>query len=160
VSIARAGLFVDRECSFTADMFHICQGTCMCASSEGGNKGKVLYCYGEVVLQRDLMRGDTNEPSEEEQTEIYFLQISQIVAYVVLILAILLVLLSIRKGLGKIQSQVKHILLTIPDGTNLDKPGCKTNSVWCNRDDEENRAVLYNNSDKIDSLNSVVSNVI
>ena len=39
------------------------------------------------MLQRDLMRGDTNEPSEEEQTEIYFLQISQIVAYVVLILA-------------------------------------------------------------------------
>ncbi|XP_023331215.1 uncharacterized protein LOC111703498, partial [Eurytemora carolleeae] len=89
-------------------MFHICQGTCMCASSgEGGfTKGKVLYCYGEVVLQRDLMRGQEEAPSAEEQSEIYLLQISQIVALVVLILAILIVLISIRKGLSKIQSQV------------------------------------------------------
>jgi hypothetical protein len=33
-----------------AGLFHVCQGTCLCASSsgEGYGKGKVLYCYGEV----------------------------------------------------------------------------------------------------------------
>ena len=33
-------------------MFHICQGSCFCAgpkTEEGFQKGKVLYCFGEVL---------------------------------------------------------------------------------------------------------------
>jgi len=136
----------------------------MCtASGEGGfSKGKVLYCYGEVVLQRDLMRNQDDSKAEEEQTEMYFLQISQIVAFVVLILAILLVLLSIRKGLTKIQSQVKHILMTMPENPDeivLDKqPNCRSNRAWQSKEDGELRDNLYH-PDKLESLTSVVSEV-
>ena len=32
------------------DHLQVCQGTCLCSpSTEGYGKGKVLYCYGEVV---------------------------------------------------------------------------------------------------------------
>ena len=44
-----------------AGLFHVCQGTCLCAASAGdgygsAGKNKVLYCYGEVSLQK-LGRG-------------------------------------------------------------------------------------------------------
>ena len=36
-------------------LFHVCQGTCLCATNPGDNygrtgHGKVLYCYGEVEM--------------------------------------------------------------------------------------------------------------
>ena len=31
-------------------LFHLCEGSCLCATSPNGKTNRVLYCYGEVVL--------------------------------------------------------------------------------------------------------------
>ena len=31
-------------------LFHLCEGSCLCATSPTGNTNRVLYCYGEVLF--------------------------------------------------------------------------------------------------------------
>ena len=31
-------------------LFHLCEGSCLCATSPTGNTNRVLYCYGEVTF--------------------------------------------------------------------------------------------------------------
>ena len=31
-------------------LFHLCEGSCLCATSPNGKTNRVLYCYGEVVF--------------------------------------------------------------------------------------------------------------
>lgn len=93
--------------------FQVCQGTCLCApSTEGYGRGKVLYCYGEVVLQRPNLR-----PSEEEekttQWEEQSLQLVQLVAVAVLLTLVFFVLLSICQGVSKLQGQLKKVLQSV-----------------------------------------------
>jgi len=91
-------------------MFQVCQGTCLCAPSpEGYGKGKVLYCYGEVVLQRANLR--TGEEEEKEADgQMFQLQLAQLVGVAVLLCAILLVLISIRRSISKLHKQIKKIV--------------------------------------------------
>jgi len=110
-------------------LFHVCQGTCLCASGsgEGYGKGKVLYCYGEVVLQRaNLRSGGEKEGNKDE--ELYTFQIIQLVSIVVLLLALLLVLLTIKQGLTRIQKQVKRILVLMPT-TSHSQPPSRPNTL-------------------------------
>jgi len=96
-------------------LFHVCKGTCLCASGSGDGygKGKVLYCYGEVVLQRANLRSDKKDSTQEDE-DLYTFQIVQLVSIVVLLLALLLVLMTIKQGLTRIQKQVKRILVLMP----------------------------------------------
>jgi len=96
-----------------AAAFQVCQGTCLCAPSpEGYGKGKVLYCYGEVVLQRANLRdGENEEGSDEEQ--VHTLHLVQLVAVAVLLSLVFLVLLSICQGVSKLQSQLRGVLRCI-----------------------------------------------
>ncbi|XP_023347353.1 uncharacterized protein LOC111716156 [Eurytemora carolleeae] len=108
-------------------LFHVCQGTCLCASSssEGYGKGKVLYCYGEVVLQRANLRSG-GEEGEENSEELYTFQIIQLISIVVLLLALLLVLVTIKQGLTRIQKQVKRILVLMPP---ISQPPSRPNTL-------------------------------
>jgi len=98
-------------------MLHICQGNCFCESSGSGfGKAKVLYCYGEVVLQRNL----PGTPDEEEeksplQLEAQHIQIIQIVVVFLLILAVLVVLLMIRSGVATVERQMKRVSQSLAD---------------------------------------------
>jgi len=95
-------------------MLHICQGNCFCESSGTSfAKAKVLYCYGEVVLQRNL-------PTPEEEPEQFpisldqdMVQVIQLVVVVLFILAILIVLLTIKSGITMIEKQIKKVLLSM-----------------------------------------------
>ena len=31
-------------------LFHLCEGSCLCATSPNGKTNRVLYCYGEVLF--------------------------------------------------------------------------------------------------------------
>jgi len=93
-----------------AGMFQVCQGTCLCAPSpEGYGKGKVLYCYGEVVLQRANLRNGEEEENEADG-QMFQLQLAQLVGVAVLLCAILLVLISIRRSISKLHKQIKKIV--------------------------------------------------
>jgi len=83
----------------------------MCASGDGYGRGqgKVLYCYGEVVLQRNSLRKNSEVEGSIEREE-FAIQIIQLIAVAVLLVAVLIVLLSIRQGLSKIQGQIRKIL--------------------------------------------------
>jgi len=104
-----------------AGLFQVCQGTCLCSpSSEGYGKGKVLYCYGEVVLQRASLREDEEDSAEEG--EVYSLQLAQLIAVAVLLCAVLFVLITIKQSLTKLQKQIKKILVVISMSPPPSKP--------------------------------------
>merc|ERR1711953_1233187 len=97
--------------SVMSGMFQVCQGTCLCAPSpEGYGKGKVLYCYVDVVLQlANLITGGEEEHKEVDQN-MFHLQLSQLVGVAVLLFAILLVLVSIRRSISKLHHQIKKVV--------------------------------------------------
>ena len=74
-------------------MFKICQGTCFCAaggSKNGPRQETVLYCFGEVVLKKDSLRGEDSSKKSfsPENLDEYHLQLTQIVITFVLFLLV------------------------------------------------------------------------
>ena len=52
-------------------------GTCFCAGKgEGFAKQKVLYCFGEAVIERQNIRDEDDEATDEE-LEVFYLQLAQ-----------------------------------------------------------------------------------
>jgi len=91
-------------------LFHLCKGSCLCASSPDGRRDKVLYCYGEVVLQKPSLRPSNKEDTKEEE-EVLLLYIIQMVVIALLLLSVLAVLLSIRHGVVKLKKQLGKLLV-------------------------------------------------
>merc|ERR1711953_93582 len=130
--------------SVMSGMFQVCQGTCLCAPSpEGYGKGKVLYCYGEVVLQRANLRTGGEEEEKEVDQNMFHLQLSQLVGVAVLLFAILLVLISIRRSISKLHHQIKKVvkmmmMSPLPSRQNtLEKKHAETMNGHCLKFDKE-----------------------
>jgi len=108
------GLSIELEKKEVTKMLHICQGNCFCESS-GNNfaKAKVLYCYGEFVPQRTI--ADSEEEDEESPwfLDIEMLEVFQLILVVFFILAILVVLLTIRSGISMIERQLKKVVVNL-----------------------------------------------
>lgn len=102
-------------------MFHICQGSCFCAG-EGRSKGKVLYCFGEMVIERSNLREEEKGSGGAEEEQMYYIQLAQLVIVVALILAVLSVLLCIHSGVSRVRRQVTRILDSLPDHQNWERP--------------------------------------
>lgn len=98
-------------------LFHLCEGSCLCATSPTGKTNRVLYCYGEVVLQKPSLRPVSREARKEEE-EVLLLHILQIVAIAVLLLAVSCALLSIRQGVVRLRRQLRRLLLVLPPQRN------------------------------------------
>lgn len=94
-------------------MFHKCSDKCLCASSQPGGKETVLYCYGEVVIERPSLRPGQGAATKETDEDVVLLYIAQLAALAVLLTAILLVLISIRRGLVKLKREVTRLLSLI-----------------------------------------------
>jgi len=96
-------------------MFHKCSDKCLCASTPGqpGGKETVLYCYGEVVIERPSLRPGSSTSAKEADDNVVLLYIAQLAALAVLLTAILLVLISIRRGLVKLKREVTRLLTLI-----------------------------------------------
>ena len=96
-------------------MFKICQGTCFCAANAENsrdNRETVLYCFGEVVLKKDSLRGEETsaKASLHQNLDEYHMQLAQLVITFLLIFLVLIVLLLIRKGLLRILIQMRRIV--------------------------------------------------
>lgn len=91
-------------------MFHKCSDKCLCAISQPGGKETVLYCYGEVVIERPSLRPGTAANPKEAEENVVLLYVAQLAALAVLLTAILLVLISIRRGLVKLKKEVTRLL--------------------------------------------------
>ena len=81
-------------------------GACFCAGKgEGFNKQKVLYCFGEAVIERqniryeeiflhsDIvtfhhLRGEEEGEGGVEEEELYFLQLAQMVVILVSLMSV------------------------------------------------------------------------
>ena len=69
--------------------FRIVLGTCFCAGKgEGFNKQKVLYCFGEAVIERQNIRGDEDGESSVEEDEVFYLQLAQMMVILFSLLAV------------------------------------------------------------------------
>jgi len=104
-------------------MFHICQGSCFCAGDGRTKKGKVLYCFGEMVIERANLREEEEGSGSVEEQQMYYIQLAQLVVVVALILAVLSVLLCIHSGVTRVRRQVTRILETLPDCHDWDREG-------------------------------------
>ena len=73
-------------------MFTICQGTCFCTASPEGKRGHdtVLYCFGEVVLKKDSLRGEKSAEKAlgPESLDQYHLQLTQLVLVFILFMLV------------------------------------------------------------------------
>jgi len=125
----------------------------LCESS-GSNfaKAKVLYCYGEVVLQRALPGTEEKEEESLWFLDIDLLQILQLVVVVLFILAILIVLLTIRSGINMIEKQLKKVVVNLkraPSWSSEDEnlESGNLNRVFLKRD---NTADCHNHKDSFD----------
>merc|ERR1719336_238469 len=106
-------------------MFKICQGTCFCAanSDSGGGRGSqasetVLYCFGEVVLKKDSLRGEASPESKSFKhpaIDEYHLQLTQIVLLFIFFLLVLILLLLIRKGLLRVVILLRKLVRIISE---------------------------------------------
>lgn len=105
----------------SSTMFHICQGSCFCAG-EGRSKGKVLYCFGEMVIERSNLREEEKGSGSVEEQQMYYMQLAQLVIVVALILAVLSVLLCIHSGVSRVRRQVTRILDSLPDYQSWERP--------------------------------------
>merc|ERR1719410_922692 len=115
-----------RFLSKSTKMFTVCQGTCFCAGKgEGFQKQKVLYCFGEAVIERQNIRDDESEEGEEE-TEIFYLQLAQCVVILTSLLAVLIVLLLIRRGLSRLNTQLRKIIRLLPEAKDWDHDSLDT----------------------------------
>ena len=79
-------------------------GACFCAGKgEGFNKQKVLYCFGEAVIERQNirwnifivsivifydLRGEEEGEGGVEEEELYFLQLAQMVVILVSLMSV------------------------------------------------------------------------
>ena len=74
-------------------MFTICQGTCFCTASPDGKRSgpdTVLYCFGEVVLKKDSLRGEQSAEKTlgPEPLDQYHLQLTQLVLIFILFMLV------------------------------------------------------------------------
>ena len=74
-------------------MFTICQGTCFCTASPDGKRASqetVLYCFGEVVLKKDSLRGEQSAEKTlgPETLDQYHLQLTQLVLIFILFMLV------------------------------------------------------------------------
>merc|ERR1719206_438674 len=91
-------------------MFHKCSEKCLCASTPSSKKETVLYCFGEVVLERPSLRPGGSSTEKDGDDEAFLLHVIQLVAIALLLTALLFVLLSIRTGVLRLKKQLKRLL--------------------------------------------------
>jgi len=116
-------LLLEADLRLAKKMFHICQGSCFCAGDGRTKKGKVLYCFGEMVIERANLREEEEGSGRVEEEQMYYIQLAQLVVVVALILAVLSVLLCIHSGVTRVRRQVTRILETLPDCHDWDREG-------------------------------------
>jgi len=92
-------------------MFYVCQGSCLCGTANS-NKGKVIYCYGDLVpRQGELFEGKEEQGGRATQRDLLAAQLG---IWVFGLIALLIVLLLIRKSITSLRKHIKKVTERLP----------------------------------------------
>jgi len=92
-------------------MFYVCQGSCLCGTA-GTNKGKVIYCYGDLVPRQGELFSEESEDTNKIASR--DLVAAQLGVWVIGLLALLLVLLLIRKSVSSLREHLEQVTERLP----------------------------------------------
>jgi len=91
-------------------MFYVCQGSCLCGTVN--NRGKVIYCYGDLVPRHGELfseSGTTNGRTTPKD-----LLAAQLGIWVFGLIALLIVLLLIRKSISSLREHIEKVTERLP----------------------------------------------
>lgn len=92
------------------NMFYVCQGSCLCGTAS--NKGKVIYCYGDLAPRPGELFNEDNETSS--RTTSRDLLVAQLGVWVFGLLALLIVLVLINKSISSLRQHIKKVTEQLP----------------------------------------------
>merc|ERR1719189_2397706 len=91
-------------------MFYVCQGSCLC--SNVNNSGKVIYCFGDLVPRNTKLVPEENNTKQKQSHK--DLLVAQIGIWVFGLLALLIVLLLIRKSITSLRKHIEKVTDRLP----------------------------------------------
>jgi len=92
-------------------MFYVCQGSCLCGTVN--NRGKVIYCYGDLVPRHSEIFSDS-QTNSNGRTSPRDLLAAQLGIWVFGLLALLIVLLLIRKSITSLRKHIERVTERLP----------------------------------------------
>jgi len=103
--------FQEHVNSLKNTMFYVCQGSCLCGTVN--NRGKVIYCYGDLVPRGgDMVMGDGASPPGSTSSK--DLLTAQLGVWTFGIVALLIVLILIRKSISSMKRHLEKMTDRLP----------------------------------------------
>merc|ERR1719277_2083160 len=91
-------------------MFYVCQGSCLCGTVN--NRGKVIYCYGDLVPRHGELFSESG--TTNGRTTPRDLLAAQLGIWVFGLIALLIVLLLIRKSISSLRKHIERVTDRLP----------------------------------------------
>lgn len=104
------GDFGEHVNNLRGTMFYVCQGTCLCGTVN--NRGKVIYCYGDLVPRQSELFTETSNANGRTTTR--DLLAAQLGIWVFGLIALLIVLLLIRKSISSLRHHLNKVTERLP----------------------------------------------
>jgi len=96
--------------SLRGTMFYVCQGSCLCGTVN--NRGKVIYCYGDLVpRQGELFSESSGSASRSTPRDLLAAQLG---IWVFGLIALLIVLMLIRKSISSLRKHIEKVTDRLP----------------------------------------------
>lgn len=102
--------FQEHVNSLKNTMFYVCQGSCLCGTVN--NRGKVIYCYGDLVPRGGELFPEGQGP--ESGTSSHDLLTAQLGIWTFGIVALLIVLILIRKSISSMKRHLEKMTDRLP----------------------------------------------
>ncbi|XP_023347118.1 uncharacterized protein LOC111715930 isoform X2 [Eurytemora carolleeae] len=104
------GSFGEHVNNLRGTMFYVCQGSCLCGTVN--NRGKVIYCYGDLVPRHgELFSETTNNNNKASPRDLLAAQLG---IWVFGLIALLVVLLLIRKSISSLRQHIEKVTERLP----------------------------------------------
>jgi len=102
--------FQEHVNSLRDTMFYVCQGSCLCGTVN--NRGKVIYCYGDLVPRHGELFAEGGE--QQGTTSSKDLLAAQLGIWTFGIFALLIVLILIRKSISSMKRHLEKMTDRLP----------------------------------------------
>jgi hypothetical protein len=102
--------FQEHVNSLRDTMFYVCQGSCLCGTVN--NRGKVIYCYGDLVPRHGELFAEGGEA--QGTTSSKDLLAAQLGIWTFGIIALLFVLILIRKSISSMKRHLEKMTDRLP----------------------------------------------
>merc|ERR1719510_1251278 len=91
-------------------MFYVCQGSCLCGTVN--NRGKVIYCYGDLVPRHGELFQEGSDGSGTATSK--DLLAAQLGVWTFGLILLLIVLLLIRKSITQLRRNLQKVTERLP----------------------------------------------